>query len=245
MTAAEERLANDPRSPLWGEHRARYRFAARLATGKRVLDVACGAGFGLAMLRHARACVIGVDLDYAALSQTRRLTPGASLVQGEAAALPLSDGCVDLVTSFETVEHVPDAWAFVRELRRVLRRGGMLILSTPNRAFGPEALHTANPFHVREFTAAELRALLEPHFAEVHVHGQWPMPAYRFVPFLMIRPDASPRALAWKATNRLPARARDVLARLVSGRPWYPAEEHYRFELDRSEGAHALLAVAR
>ena len=64
MSNAEERLANDPTSVLWGEHRSRYRFAARLATeGQHVLDVACGAGFGLEMLKEAGACPLGVDYD--------------------------------------------------------------------------------------------------------------------------------------------------------------------------------------
>ena len=61
--APEERLANDPTSELWGEHRSRYRFAAQFAAGQRILDVASGAGFGLQMLRQANGCPIGLDYD--------------------------------------------------------------------------------------------------------------------------------------------------------------------------------------
>ena len=140
MSNAEERLANDPTSVLWGEHRSRYRFAARLATeGQRVLDVACGAGFGLEMLKEAGACPLGVDYDAAALADVRhrsRKPEHYTLVRADATQLPFEDQAFELVVSFETIEHVTDAQAFVHEIRRVLRARGKLVLSTPNRAFG-------------------------------------------------------------------------------------------------------------
>jgi SAM-dependent methyltransferase len=242
VTAAEERLANDPTSELWGEHRSRYRFAAQWAAGQRVLDIASGAGFGLAMLRAAGACPIGMDYDAAALIEARRVDPAASLACSDAARLPLPDASIDLVASFETIEHVPDARAMVRELRRVLRPGGRLVLSTPNRAFGPPS---NNPFHIQEFTAPELHELLSEAFDDVRIHGQLPAARYRFVPFLMIAADYHPAALAWKVLNRLPFPVKDRIARLVSGQPFYPGEADYRFEPDHVDGAHALLAVAR
>src|SRR6266571_163245 len=142
---AEERLANDPTSELWGEHRSRYRFAAQFAAEKTVLDVASGAGFGLQMLTHAGACPIGLDYDARALRQVRCLESRARLVRADATRLPFHADSFDLVVSFETVEHVPDAQALVSEIRRVLRPDGRLVLSTPNRAFGPEERHTQNP----------------------------------------------------------------------------------------------------
>jgi SAM-dependent methyltransferase len=241
---AEERLRNDPMSELWGEHRARYRFAAQLATGRRVLDVACGSGFGLHMLRDAGARPIGIDLDSPALAEARGLDAGSRLVRADATRLPLSDGCVELVTSFETIEHVADAAALVRELRRVLRPGGLLVVSTPNRDFGPPARHAANPFHVQEFAAAELRELVRTCFTDVRLYGQWPTEAYHYVPFLMLESDWTPRALVWKASNRLPFALKNRLARLVSGKPFYPGDDDYVFVPDKTDGAHALLAVA-
>jgi SAM-dependent methyltransferase len=236
MSAAEERLGREPTSELWGEHRSRYRFAAQWVAGKRVLDVACGAGFGLDMLRAAGASAIGMDLDYAPLRG------GWRQVQADATRLPLADASVDVIASFETIEHVPDARALVLELRRVLRPGGVLVLSTPNREFGPPERHTGNPFHVQEFTAPELHALLREWFEQVQLYGQRPVPSYRFVPYLMVVPDRSPSALAWKALNRLPFGARECIARGVSGRSFYPSEADYRF--DGTDGAHALVAVA-
>ena len=249
MSRAEERLANDPTSELWGEHRSRYRFAARLATaGQRVLDVACGAGFGLELLKEVGACPLGVDYDAAALADVRhrsRKPEHCRLVRADATQLPFEDQAFELVVSFETIEHVTDAQAFVHEIRRVLRPRAKLVLSTPNRAFGTPERHARNPFHVREFTADELHDLLSASFEQVQLFGQRPTPAYRYVPFLMIERDLSPAAFSWKLMARLPFSARDLLARAMSGRPFYPGEDDYCFDPDHTEGAHALLALAQ
>jgi SAM-dependent methyltransferase len=243
MTAAE-RLANDPTSELWGEHRARYRFAAQFAAGRAVLDVASGAGFGLQMLRQAGARATGVDYDAAALDDVRALEPNARLVRADALRLPIADRSVDLVVSFETIEHVADAGQFVRELERVLKPRGRLVLSTPNRAFGPPELHTGNRFHIKEFIADELRALLSTCFADVKLYGQRPSPAYRYVPYLLVTRRFEPGAIAWKLLTRLPFSVKNSLALTLTGRPFYPSEDDYFFVRDDAD-AHALVAVAQ
>lgn len=244
--AVEERVGNDPISELWGEHRARYRFAvAQGLAGRRVLDVACGAGFGSAMLGAAGARAVAMDLDPVAVGEARRTAAGVPLARADALHLPLRGQSVDAVVSFETLEHVPDASMLVRELARVLRPDGQVILSTPNLAFGPPERHTQNPFHVREFTAAELRALLSAHFRDVTLYGQWVHPSYRYVPYLLVRSTWQPREVVWKLQNRLPFAVKDGLARLISGRPYFPSEEDYLFRREDSHGAHALVATAR
>ena len=82
-------------------------------------------------------------------------------------------------------------------------------------------------------------------FEQVQLFGQRPSPAYRYVPFLMIERDLSPVAFSWKLMARLPFSARDLLARAMSGRPFYPGEDDYCFDPDHTEGAHALLALAQ
>jgi ubiquinone/menaquinone biosynthesis C-methylase UbiE len=244
VSAAEERLAHDPTSELWGEHRARYRFATQLfrSGGQSVLDVACGSGFGLEMLLSAGAQPIGID--YAA-DALRNIHADARLVRADATRLPLRTASVDHVVSFETIEHVTDATALVHELKRVLKPGGCLVLSTPNRAFGPPERHSSNHFHVREFTVTELRELLLECFPSVQLYGQRPRSEYRYVPFLMVQPRYEPPALVWKTLVRLPFGLRNGLALALSGRPFYPGEADYCFDLDATDGAHALLAVAR
>jgi len=238
VSGAEERLANDPTSELWGEHRSRYRFAAeRLQPGARVLDVACGAGFGLDILQRR---VIGLDYDPVTLKHIR----GHQLVRGDATCLPFQTGSFDNVVSFETLEHVRDAAALIAEVRRVLKPAGRLILSTPNKSFGPLERHTQNPFHIREFTAEELRELLRAQFAQVTLYGQRPSSHYRYVPYLMVEPTRTPDALLWKAQTRLPYGVKNRFALLTTGRPFYPSERDYCFEPERTDGAHALLAIA-
>jgi hypothetical protein len=78
----------------------------------------------------------------------------------------------------------------------------------------------------------------------VQLFGQLPSAAYRYVPYLMHATDVSPSAVVWKLLTRLPFQLRNRLALLVSGRPFYPAEEDYVFEPDACARSHALLAVA-
>ena len=245
MTQAGERLSNDPTSELWGEHRSRYRFAAQFVTDKRVLDIACGAGFGLQILQDALGKPVGADYDLPVLSEVQVRLRGIELVRADGMQLPFKTGTFESVVSFETIEHVADAHALVRELRRVLQSGGFLILSTPNRAFGPPEHHTANQFHVREFTAAELRECLHEYFPEVCLYGQRPSPDYRYVPFLLHGRYYEPAALAWKALARLPYPLKNQLALAISGRPFYPGEVDYRFEAEATDRSHVLVAVAR
>jgi SAM-dependent methyltransferase len=241
---AEERLANDPTSELWGEHRSRYRFAAPLVAGKFVLDLGTGVGLGLQLLRQAGARPIGLDYDASALAEVRRLEPCARLVLGDATRLPFAMASLDAVVAFETIEHVPEPDAMVREIRRVLRPGGLLILSTPNRTFGPSERHTSNPFHIREFTPAELKSLLRESFVRVELFAQRPHRHYRFVPFLMVEPHYEPAAIAWKLLTRLPFQLKNGLALALGGRPFYPGEADYRFEPADAPTSHAILAVA-
>jgi len=239
VSGAEERLRNDPTSELWGEHRARYRFALEhLRPGQTVLDVACGAGFGLDMLSRAGVFATGVDYDQAPLAD-RRIGATRTVVQADATCLPFNTQSFDVVVSFETIEHVNNAGALVAEIRRVLKPGGPLILSTPNRAFR----ESANPFHIREFKPDELRELLQQHFQTVRLFGQKPSGHYRYVPFLMLNRVSTPDALVWKAMVRLPFGMKNRLALALTGRPFYPSENDYCF--GATDGAHALVAIAR
>ncbi len=89
-------------------------------------------------------------------------------VQADLCRIPVRDGSADALVSLQVIEHLPCADEFLADCRRALRPGGTLILSTPNRATFPGGL---NPFHVREFDAGELQALLLRHFARVDLLG--------------------------------------------------------------------------
>jgi 2-polyprenyl-3-methyl-5-hydroxy-6-metoxy-1,4-benzoquinol methylase len=146
------------------EHLARYHLAARLAPGRHVLDAACGEGYGLAILQAAGAAsVVGIDVDPAVVAHARDRYK-LDVVEADVAKLPFPDGEFDLVTSFETIEHVADPEQALDELARMLAPDGMLIVSTPNAA---EYLED-NPFHLREFHPEEFLALLRSRFTQVH-----------------------------------------------------------------------------
>lgn len=144
------------------EHVARYRFAAERARG-RVLDVACGTGYGTAMLR-----AVGVDVSLDALRYARRHP--ALYVAADAARLPF-DRTFDSVVSFETIEHVADPVRFVAECSRVLKPGGLFIVSTPNRElWSPRSARPLQRHHVKEFNRKEFLAALRPF--KVQLFGQ-------------------------------------------------------------------------
>jgi 2-polyprenyl-3-methyl-5-hydroxy-6-metoxy-1,4-benzoquinol methylase len=145
------------------EHLARYRLAARLAPGRRVLDAACGEGYGAAMLAAAGAAsVIGVDIDQPTVAHARRRYQ-LDVRVADVAKLPFADGEFDLVVSFETIEHVAEPDAALSEFARVLSPDGLLIVSTPN----VREYLVDNPFHQRELTPEEFIATLEARFATV------------------------------------------------------------------------------
>jgi SAM-dependent methyltransferase len=150
----------------------RYEFAARYAAGKRVLDCACGAGYGSALLlRSGAVSVVGVDVSKEAVAHARKHFAGPDFREGDGTTLPLPSGSVDLVVSLETIEHASDPRLFADELARVLGDGGLLVLSTPL-TYGEARLKPQNPFHLREFDDVELAAFLEPRFEILERLGQ-------------------------------------------------------------------------
>jgi SAM-dependent methyltransferase len=121
----------DPEPWLWGTRRALLLGEAR--PGERVLDLGCGAGRFVAALRDAGAEPVGVELAEAALDRARRNVPGADLRRVAAdGSLPLGHGEVDVVWCSEVLEHVPDTIGLLTEVRRVLKRGGRLLLTVPD-----------------------------------------------------------------------------------------------------------------
>lgn len=147
------------------EHWHRYAFARRYVAGRRVLDVACGEGYGSALLAGVAGTVTGIDVDAGAVAHARQsyaALANVSFAEGSAASLPLADASVDAVVSFETIEHLPraDQPRMLAEIARVLAADGVLVMSAPNPVEYSTARNYRNPFHQHEPDRAELAALL-------------------------------------------------------------------------------------
>lgn len=145
--------------------RYHYELALRsIRRGSRVLDIACGPGYGVAMLATVAGEVIGGDIDEGALAVARERLAGIASVEVrwmDAQATGLPDDTVDHVTSFETLEHVDDIPRYLAELDRVLCPGGTAFISTPQNCHG----HIPLTFwHRREYSAGELAAMLAERF---------------------------------------------------------------------------------
>ena len=172
-----ERFIPGTRGEIWIEHWHRYHFAAHWAAGKRVLDVACGEGYGSALLARSAAQVVGVDVSPEAILHATRAYAGVanlSFMRGDCTRLPLEDASVDLVASFETLEHIAQQAEFLDEIARVLAPEGLLLLSCPNKLEYSDRRGYANEFHVKELYREELEALVAARFPAIAWCGQKP-----------------------------------------------------------------------
>ncbi|HEX8011774.1 MAG TPA: methyltransferase domain-containing protein [Casimicrobiaceae bacterium] len=159
------------------EHWHRYAFARRFVEGRRVLDAACGEGYGTALLGAAAASAIGVDIDMGTIDRARASYGDGKRVRFIASSctgLPLPSASIDVVVSFETIEHLAaaDQLAMLSEFARVLSPEGLLVLSSPNKRLYSDACHYANPYHLQELYREDLARLLARRFPAQRWHHQ-------------------------------------------------------------------------
>ncbi len=176
---------------IWQDHVARYQFASYYARGK-VLDIACGTGYGCKILLDSVATrITGIDLSQEAIcvALKRYKNDRIAFMVGDILDIRLPTGSQDVITCFETIEHVTAQEKAVNELRRVLNPNGTLLISSPNRKLtspGKSASDAPdNPFHVNEFSTKGFVAFLSNHFATVTVFGQRGFNKLRFLPALL------------------------------------------------------------
>lgn len=158
----------------WYEHWHRYHWVRALACDKTVVDIACGEGYGSDLLIREAKLVLGVDLDQATLSDARARYARDDLqfILGSADCIPVKEGGIDLVVSFETLEHLHAQETMVAEIARVLNDDGLAIISTPDRdVYSPDGV-THNEYHVKELNAEEFEELLSARFPFVRFFGQ-------------------------------------------------------------------------
>jgi hypothetical protein len=175
LAATGERFTPGSTGEIEHEHYHRYLFALELCADRDVLDVASGEGYGSALLATRARTVIGVEVDAAVVAHAASsyAAPGLTFRVGDCAALPVETASVDVVVSFETLEHITEQARFLTEIERVLRPDGLLVLSSPVRGvYSPEK---PNPFHRRELTREELEELIGSRFRHSAWLGQTPV----------------------------------------------------------------------
>ncbi len=156
------------------EHYHRYFLARGLVSGKKVLDIASGEGYGSAILAQQAQHVTGVDISEQAVDAARAKYQKENLeyLCGSVTSIPLPDHAVDVVVSFETIEHLTEHDAMLSEIRRVLHPQGLLIISSPDKRTYSDIPEYHNEFHVKELYEDEFVALLHQFFPSIHLYRQ-------------------------------------------------------------------------
>ena len=169
-----ERFTPECEREIRYEHVHRYVFARQWVEGLRVLDAACGEGYGSALLAEKAASVCGVDVSAEAIAHAseRYRAPGLRFTEADCLALPFDDGEFDCVVSFETLEHLEEQDGLLKEFRRVLAQDGFILISTPDKAVYTDQQGNRNEFHVAELYRDEFEALLSRHFPSMRLWGQ-------------------------------------------------------------------------
>lgn len=132
-----------------------------------LLEVGCGEGRGIRQVLPGVKSYSAIDKIEAAIESLRKKFPEAALVAANLPPLPYADASFDSVISFQVIEHIENDVLFLKEIHRVLRPGGVALITTPNRL---QSL-SRNPWHVREYTAQELSTLARTIFPQVEMKG--------------------------------------------------------------------------
>ena len=169
------------------EHYHRYAVAAEWVKGRKVLDAACGEGYGSHWLAQRADSVTGIDVSAEAIAHANERYGSEKLefIQADCCSTAFEDHSFDCIVSFETLEHLEDHDGLVREFRRILRPDGFLLISSPDKAVYSDQQGNDNPYHVRELYRPEFEQLLASRFPAVSLLGQklgfhsmiWPLQA--------------------------------------------------------------------
>jgi cyclopropane fatty-acyl-phospholipid synthase-like methyltransferase len=170
----ERTLPDVPAENYWfRRHLAVYEWIAARVGGRRVVDMACGEGYGADVLAAAAAAsVVGVDANPEAHEHARLRYRRPNLRFERDLVESFAEPC-DAVVFLQTIEHVGDAGATLEHFRSMLEEGGVAYVSTPNLlTLAPAGAEKSdNPWHVHEYRAAEFRSLCEACFPRVEMLG--------------------------------------------------------------------------
>jgi glycosyltransferase involved in cell wall biosynthesis/ubiquinone/menaquinone biosynthesis C-methylase UbiE len=173
----ERFLSNISQFEISYEHWHRYLYASNFVKNRVVLDIACGEGYGSYLLSKQAKSVVGVDIDSMTIEYAKNnyITSNLSFITGSASKIPISDHhCFDIIVSFETIEHLSeeDQFEFLSEIKRLLKKDGIFIVSTPNKLIYSDIPKYQNEFHLKEFYFSEFETFLNKSFKFTCLFGQ-------------------------------------------------------------------------
>lgn len=174
----ERVVENTTPTRILSDHIARYNFAIKYAKEKNALDISCGTGYGTKILAAITQSVVGVDISEDAINfaTANYTSPNLSFEVGDILDMEFSADCFDVITCFETVEHVSNQEKCFNELYRVLSEGGTLMISSPNRKLTSPSKSINdlpdNKFHTKEYLPNEFISLISEYFEISGVYGQ-------------------------------------------------------------------------
>lgn len=244
-----ERHNNHELTPWTGEHLHRYFEAKKFVkAGNVVLDLACGSGYGASILSQVpQAVVYGGDINAATIAACKAEWPDNERVHFEtmdATKLRFDDNFFDVIVSLETIEHLTAYREMIAEFARVMKVGGIAIISTPNIKISSPGGNIVNPFHTQEFTYDELYEILKQEFSRVTINGQkytryeadQGITAKHFTEKLLLK----------RGIRKLPYTVRDGIFHSMFRSSLYPVSTDYTLFDDKEfieSNCHVLFAV--
>lgn len=148
------------------EHLHRYAVATEFVKNKIVLDIACGVGYGSYLLAAYALKVTGIDINKESIEVAKKKysRPQLSFLNGDVENIPVENASFDVVISFETLEHITNHDKMLEEIKRVIKPGGLLLISTPDKLIYSEKANHHNPFHKKELYKDEFELLICRYF---------------------------------------------------------------------------------
>jgi len=174
MKNTGERLTTTIKHETAIHHLHRYAIAIELAKDKDVLDIASGEGYGSNLLSRTAKKVTGVDISREAIefSIKKYKSTNLSFIEGKADKIPLESNSIDLAVSFETIEHHDKHIEMFKELKRVLRPNGILIMSSPDKLNYSNSINHNNHFHIKELFREEFKEIVQQNFKYSKIYYQ-------------------------------------------------------------------------
>lgn len=169
-----ERLTTVKRSEIMIHHLHRYGLALKLVEDKSVLDIASGEGYGSYLLSQKARSVIGVDISEASIefAKTKYKRNNLEFKVGLAERIPVEDNSIDVIVSFETIEHHGKHHEMLLEFKRILKPNGVVIISSPDKYNYSDLTNFQNPYHVKELYKQEFQSIMNKYFSYSKFYNQ-------------------------------------------------------------------------